>query len=69
MINVVQCGLGSMGSLMARIALEKRDVALVGAVSREMDIPVKVWREVLTRHLPERFLSVNVKAFDLGRSV
>ncbi len=34
MIKTIQCGLGSMGSLMADIALEKRDIELVGAVVR-----------------------------------
>ncbi len=34
MIKVIQCGLGSMGSLMANMAVEKRDINLVGAVVR-----------------------------------
>ena len=38
MIRVLQCGLGAMGSLMARIALEKRDIQLVGAVARRPEL-------------------------------
>jgi 4-hydroxy-tetrahydrodipicolinate reductase len=38
MIRVLQCGLGAMGSLMARIALEKRDLRLVGAVARRPEL-------------------------------
>jgi 2,4-diaminopentanoate dehydrogenase len=38
MTRLIQCGLGSMGSLMARIALEKRDVTLVGAVCRRAQL-------------------------------
>ena len=38
MIKVLQCGLGAMGSLMARIALEKRDLRLVGAVARRAEL-------------------------------
>jgi len=37
-IRVIQCGLGAMGSLMARIALEKRDLRLVGAVARRAEL-------------------------------
>lgn len=38
MIKVLQCGLGSMGSLMARIALDKRELELVGAVARRKSL-------------------------------
>jgi len=38
MIKVLQCGLGAMGSLMARIALEKRGIELVGAVARRPEL-------------------------------
>lgn len=37
-VKVLQCGLGAMGSLMARIALEKRDIELVGAVARRREL-------------------------------
>lgn len=42
---------------------------LLGAVSRELDVPEKVWRKVITRYLPERFVSMNLKAFELGRGL
>ncbi len=38
MTRLIQCGLGSMGSLMARISLEKRDLELVGAVCRRTQL-------------------------------
>ncbi|HOX06872.1 MAG TPA: 2,4-diaminopentanoate dehydrogenase [Planctomycetota bacterium] len=38
MTRVLQCGLGAMGSLMARIALEKRGIELVGAVARRPEL-------------------------------
>jgi indolepyruvate ferredoxin oxidoreductase beta subunit len=41
---------------------------MVGAVSRELDLPEKTWKEVISRRLPERFVSANLKAFQLGRS-
>ncbi len=37
MYNIIQCGLGSMGTLMAEIALEKKDISLVGAVERRAE--------------------------------
>jgi indolepyruvate ferredoxin oxidoreductase, beta subunit len=42
---------------------------LLGAVSLELDVPEKVWRKVINRHLPERFVSMNLKAFELGRGL
>jgi len=38
MFNIIQCGLGSMGSLMAQMVLEKKDMRLAGAVSRRADL-------------------------------
>jgi len=43
---------------------------MVGAVSRELpDVPEKTWKKVIARRLPERLVSVNLKAFDLGRAL
>ncbi len=42
---------------------------LLGAVSRELDVPEKVWRKVINRYLPERFVSMNLKGFELGRGL
>jgi len=41
---------------------------LVGAASRHMDIPDEIWKRVITRRLPEKFVSLNLRAFDLGRT-
>lgn len=37
-IKIIQCGLGSMGSLMSTIALEKKDIKLSGAVVRRPEL-------------------------------
>ncbi len=42
---------------------------LVGAVSRELDVPEKTWKKVIARRLPERFVAMNLKAFELGRAL
>jgi len=42
---------------------------MVGAVSRELDVPERTWKKVIARRLPERFVSVNLKAFELGRAL
>ena len=44
------------------------NTVMVGAVSRELDVPLKTWKKVITRRLPERFVSLNLKAFELGRT-
>ena len=41
---------------------------LVGAASRHMDIPEEIWKRVITRRIPEKFVSLNLHAFDLGRA-
>jgi len=42
---------------------------MVGAVSRELQVPEKTWRKVIARRLPERFVEANLAAFDLGRAL
>jgi len=44
------------------------NVALLGALSRHMDLPMEKWLEAIRRHFPERLVEVNEKAFMLGRS-
>jgi indolepyruvate ferredoxin oxidoreductase beta subunit len=41
---------------------------MVGAASRELNVPEETWKAVISRRLPERFVSVNLKAFELGRA-
>ena len=40
---------------------------LVGAISREIDLPVEMWKEAISRRIPEKFVDVNLHAFELGR--
>lgn len=59
------------GLELARQAGDPRTVncVLLGAVSRELDVPEKTWKKVIARHLPERFVAVNQRAFELGRAL
>lgn len=43
------------------------NTVLIGALSREVDLPLEAWRSALESCLRPRLLDVNRKAFDLGR--
>jgi indolepyruvate ferredoxin oxidoreductase beta subunit len=43
------------------------NVALLGALSRHLDLPEAVWLEAIRAALPERLHDVNEKAFRIGR--
>jgi len=45
------------------------NVALLGALSRRLDLPVDAFRDAVRAALPERLHSVNDAAFELGRSI
>jgi indolepyruvate ferredoxin oxidoreductase beta subunit len=44
------------------------NVALLGALSHHLDIPVPVWLDAIRAALPARLHEVNEKAFQLGRA-
>lgn len=43
------------------------NVALLGALSRHLDLPEALWLEAVRAALPERLHQVNEKAFRIGR--
>ncbi|NLX12667.1 MAG: indolepyruvate oxidoreductase subunit beta [Phycisphaerales bacterium] len=43
------------------------NVALLGILSRHLEIPESVWRSAIRACLPEKLLEVNENAFTLGR--
>ena len=45
------------------------NIALLGSMVGALPIEAEFWRETLRRMVPERFLDMNLKAFDLGRQV
>jgi indolepyruvate ferredoxin oxidoreductase beta subunit len=40
---------------------------LLGALSIFLDFPREAWRQAIERYCPQRFVEVNLKAFELGR--
>ena len=42
------------------------NVVLIGVLAKSMDIDKEVWIEVLKDTVPEKFLEMNLKAFELG---
>lgn len=43
------------------------NVALLGALSRHLDLPEKLWLEAVRAALPQQLHAVNEKAFQMGR--
>lgn len=42
------------------------NVVLIGVMAKSTDIPYENWIETIKTTVPEKFLDVNIKAFDLG---
>lgn len=42
------------------------NVALLGTVAQNTDIEKSVWEDVIRETVPEKFIDMNLKAFDLG---
>ena len=42
------------------------NVVLIGVMAKNTDIPYDKWIETIKVTVPEKFLDVNLKAFDLG---
>ncbi len=43
------------------------NVVLIGALSLYLDIQKELWLQAIKSMVPERFLDINIKAFELGR--
>ena len=43
------------------------NIVLMGRLSRYFDIPVEKWEKAIAACVPEKFVDVNLKAFELGR--
>ena len=42
------------------------NVVLIGVMAKNTEIPYDVWVETIKNTVPEKFLEINLKAFDLG---
>ena len=45
------------------------NIALLGVLSKYLDLPETLWHEAIKAALPERLLDINLNAFALGRSL
>ncbi|HJV66398.1 MAG TPA: 2-oxoacid:acceptor oxidoreductase family protein, partial [Geomonas sp.] len=45
------------------------NTVLLGAVSKRMQIEEKYWLEAIEKMVPKKALAVNLKAFEVGRSL
>lgn len=45
------------------------NVALIGVLSKSMDVPAEKWEEVISSTVPQKAADVNIQAFRLGREV
>ena len=42
------------------------NVVLIGVMAKSTDIPYEKWIEIIKKTVPEKFLDINLKAFELG---
>ncbi len=45
------------------------NVVLIGVLAKSTDIPYEAWVETIKNTVPEKFLEINLKAFELGYSL
>ncbi len=45
------------------------NVVLMGLISSKMDIDEEAWKDAVKACVPEKFLELNLKAFELGRNI
>jgi indolepyruvate ferredoxin oxidoreductase beta subunit len=43
------------------------NVVILGALSRRLDIDIKIWEKVIAERVPARYVELNLKAFSMGR--
>lgn len=44
------------------------NVAIIGALSNHLDIPERIWEEVIENRVPPKTLKINLTAFEMGRN-
>jgi indolepyruvate ferredoxin oxidoreductase beta subunit len=45
------------------------NIVVLGAISRGLDLPLDAWREAVASCVKERFREINMRAFEMGRSI
>ena len=49
--------------------VQATNIVVLGAVSKGLDLPEKAWLEAIAASVKEKFLELNKKAFEMGRSM
>ncbi len=49
-------------------SLKAVNIVLMGRLSKYFDFPAEDWKQAIRECVPERFVEMNLKAFDLGQS-
>lgn len=47
-------------------SIKSVNVVLIGLMAKNTDIPYDVWKKAVSETVPQKFLEVNLRAFDLG---
>ena len=45
------------------------NILLLGALSSLLEVSTSIWKDVITKYVPERYLDVNIRAFKAGREL
>lgn len=45
------------------------NIAILGALSKDIDIPHQIWTDTITSSFPEKFSTANLAAFEAGRKM
>jgi indolepyruvate ferredoxin oxidoreductase alpha subunit len=59
-------------SVLENVTLPHRrsaNVALLGVLSRQLDLPLELWTAAIRKHLKPDLLEINLQAFELGRQL
>ena len=50
-------------------SMQATNIVVLGAMSKGLDLPEKAWQEAIAASVKEKFLDLNLKAFEKGRSM
>ena len=45
------------------------NIAMLGLLAKHLDIPEKIWHEAIAERVKEKFVSLNIKAFEIGQEL
>jgi len=45
------------------------NIAMIGILSRFLDIPFKIWEEVIKKRIPSKYQKSNLEAFRIGKKI